>query len=101
MATIGKKRKKPGATKKRKTRKAGVGSAAAKSRIKVGDATFTKNSCHSTKTEAAKKAESIRKGGHRATVKDRCVFKGPKMKANSPYMKALKAGKTMRRRRAA
>jgi len=100
MATTSKKRK-PGATKKRKTRKAAAGAPAAKSRIKVGGTTFTKNSCHSTKTEAAKKAESIRKTGHRATVQDRCVFKGPKMKANSPYMKALKAGKPMRRRRAA
>jgi len=99
MATIGKKRKKPGATKKRKSRSR-VGAAPTKS-IKVGTATFKKTSCHSTKTEAQKKADSIRRGGHRATVQDRCVFKGPKMKANSPYMKALKAGKTMRRRRAA
>lgn len=92
MATIGKKRK-PGA-KKRKTR-----TAAPKLTIKIaGVGSFSKNSCHSTKTAATKQAERIRAQGNKARViktgKAHCVYKGGKMKANSVYMK-------MRKRRAA
>lgn len=83
--------RKTGAAKKRKAR---TGAAAT---LKIaGSGTFTKTSCHSTKTEAGKRAESIRKAGHKARVikndgGGHCVYKGAKMKANAPAMKALKA----------
>lgn len=93
MAVTGKKRKKPaGATKKRKTKTA---SAAPKMTIKIsGAGSFSKNSCHGTKTEAAKQADRIRAQGNKARViktgKAHCVYKGGKMKANSVYMKTRK-----------
>lgn len=48
--------------------------------------TFSKTSCHSTKTAATKQADSIRKQGVRAMIKEGaggsvCVFKGPRMTA--------------------
>ena len=92
MASIGKKRK-PGA-KKRKAR------TTPKMTIKIaGAGSFSKNSCHSTKTEAGKQADRIRAQGNKARViksgKSHCVYKGGKMKANSVFMK------TRKRRRAA
>lgn len=96
MATIGKRRKKPGATKKRKTRT----SSAPKLTIRIaGAGTFSKTSCHATKTDANKQADRIRAQGNKARViksgKANCVYKGGKMKANSVFMK------TRRKRRAA
>jgi hypothetical protein len=88
------KKRKPGA-KKRKSRTA----TAPKLTIKIaGAGSFSKNSCHSTKTSATKQADRIRAQGNKARViksgKAHCVYKGGKMKANSVYMK-------MRKRRAA
>lgn len=97
MATIGKKRKKPGATKKRKTRKSAT---APKLTVKIaGAGTFSKTSCHGTKTDAKKQADRIRAQGNKARViksgSAHCVYKGGKMKANAPAML------NRRRRRAA
>ena len=96
MASVGKKRKKPGATKKRKTRKS---AAAPKVTVRIaGSGTFTKNSCHGSKTDAKKQADRIRAQGNKARViksgSAHCVYKGGKMKANAPAMRN-------RRRRAA
>jgi hypothetical protein len=66
-----------------KKRKARVGVAAApKSRIKIGALNFTKSSCHSTKTDAKKRADGVRARGTRARVikngKAYCVYTGGK-----------------------
>lgn len=100
MATR-KKAKAKGAAKKRKTRSR-VGIAGPKKTIKIaGVGTFSHDSCYSTKTEAAKKADRIRAQGNKARVIKTggrsCVYKGGKMKANSVYMKT----RATRRRRAA
>lgn len=61
---------------------------------------YSKESCHGTKTDAKKKAESIRNGGGTARVlqdpatKKHCVFKGPKAK------KSAVSGPRKRKRRA-
>lgn len=80
---IGKKRKtrKTGA----KKRKARVGAAAPKSRIKISGVNFSKSSCHGTKTDAKKRADGVRAKGTRARViksgKAYCVYTGGKSKA--------------------
>lgn len=67
-----------------KKRKARVG-AAPKSRIKIGALNFTKSSCHSTKTDAKKRADGVRTKGTRARViksgKAYCVYTGGRSKA--------------------
>jgi hypothetical protein len=78
-------RRKPGATKKRKAKVSGS------EKITVAGVngkrvTFSKNSCHSSKTAAATHAERIRSQGTRAIVREgaggsHCVFKGPRMTA--------------------
>jgi len=70
-----------GATKrKRKTR---VGEAA--KNVKIAGQNFSKSSCHSSKTEAKKRAENVRTKGNRARVlkngKTYCVYTGGKSKA--------------------
>lgn len=54
------------------------------STLKVGKKTYKKNSCHTTKTAAKKKAKGIRSNGGTARVVKQgsrhCVFKGPKAK---------------------
>lgn len=78
---IGKKRKtrKTGA----KKRKARVG-ASPKSRIKISGVNYSKSSCHRTKTDAKKRADSVRSNGTRARVlqsgKGFCVYTGGKSK---------------------
>jgi hypothetical protein len=51
-----------------------------KSTRKFGGKTFKKSSCHTSKTAAKKKADSIRKKGGTARVVGKCVYKGPKAK---------------------
>ena len=100
MATIGKKRKKPGATKKRKTRKSAT---APKKTISIkganGNSTYKHDACFGKKTDAQKRADRIRAQGNKARVIEsgsaHCVYKGGKMKANAPAML------NRRRRRAA
>lgn len=78
--------KRKSGAKKRKTKS---GSTSAKITVKGVNGkrvTFSKNSCHSTKSAAVKQADSIRKQGVRAMVKEGaggtvCVFKGPRMTA--------------------
>lgn len=66
-----------GATKrKRTTAKSGVGA----STVKIGGINFSRFSCHTTKTAAKEKAESIRKSGFTARVVGKCVYKGRKRK---------------------
>lgn len=83
--------RKTGAAKKRKAR---TGPAVVTVKI-AGSGTFSKQSCHSTKTAAAKQADRIRAQGNKARViksgSAHCVYKGGKMKANSPFMKARKS----------
>ncbi len=91
MATR-RKTKAKGAAKKRKTRKS---ASAPKMTIKIaGVGSFSKNSCHSTKTAATKQADRIRAQGNKARViksgSAHCVYKGGKMKANSVYMRTRK-----------
>lgn len=74
-------RKNTGAPKrKRKTR---VGEAA--KNVKIAGQNFSKSSCHSSKTEAKKRADSVRTKGNRARVlksgKTYCVYTGGKSKA--------------------
>lgn len=68
-----------------KKRKARVGVAAPKSRIKISGVNFSKSSCHSTKTDAKKRADGVRARGTRARViksgKAYCVYTGGKSKA--------------------
>lgn len=70
------KKRKAGATKKRKTK---VGSVAA-TKIKISGQNFTKSSCHSKKTEAKSRAEGVRSKGTRARViksgSTYCVYTG-------------------------
>jgi hypothetical protein len=97
MATIGKKRKKPGATKKRKTV-----ATTPKKTISIkganGNSTYKHDACFGKKTDAQKRADRIRAQGNKARVIEsgsaHCVYKGGKMKANAPAMRN-------RRRRAA
>lgn len=85
-STTASRKRKPGA-KKRKTKVSGT--TASKIMVKGVNGkrvSFSKTSCHSTKTAAAKQADSIRKQGVRAMVKEGaggtvCVFKGPRMTA--------------------
>lgn len=56
-------------------------SAAPKARRKIGGKTFTKASCHTTKTAAKKAAKNLRAKGYTARVVSGCVYKGPKSKA--------------------
>lgn len=91
MAVRKKTTKKTGAAK----RKARTGP---KMTIKIaGVGTFSKTSCHSSKTDAKKSADRVRAQGNKARViksgSTHCVYKGGKMKANAPFLKA-------RRRRA-
>lgn len=73
------KKKKParrtGASKKRKPKSIGA-------TMTVGGQRFSKIVCSLPKTEAKKRAENVRKGGHKARVikqgKTYCVFKGAK-----------------------
>lgn len=73
---------------KRKTgankRKSRVSAAAPKSRIKIGALNFSKSSCHSTKTDAKKRADGVRSKGTRARVikygKAYCVYTGGRSK---------------------
>jgi hypothetical protein len=76
-----KRRKTTGAPKrKRKTR---VGEAA--KTVKIAGHNFNKSSCHSNKTDAKKRADSVRSKGSRARVlksgKTYCVYTGGKSKA--------------------
>ena len=89
MATA--KRRKPASTTKRKTgaakKRKKPASSASKITVKGVNgkkATFSKSSCHTSKSAAKKQAESIRKQGVRAMLKEGadgtvCVFKGPRM----------------------
>lgn len=45
-----------------------------------GNSTFTRKSCHTTKTAAKKAADVIRKRGFKARVVGGCVYQGPKAK---------------------
>ena len=86
MATT---KKKPGAKRKPATkRKRRVSGTASTDKVKIAGVTFSKTSCHGTKTEAAKQADRIRAQGNNARViksgKLNCVFKGGKTKANAP-----------------
>jgi len=67
-----------------KRKKARVGAAAPKSRIKIGALNFTKSSCHGTKTDAKKRADGVRSKGTRARViksgKAYCVYTGGRSK---------------------
>lgn len=68
-----------------KKRKARVGVADPKSRIKISGVNFSRSSCHSTKTDAKKRADGVRARGTRARViksgKAYCVYTGGKSKA--------------------
>lgn len=82
-------RRKPGAKapgRKKKTRVSGAADAVGK--IKIAGTSFTKTSCHSTKTAAQKQADNIRAQGNNARVIKSgsavCVYKGGKTKANAP-----------------
>lgn len=81
-------RRKPGASAKKKPAKRKSVGAAASDKVKIGAVTFTKQSCHSTKTAATAQANRIRAQGNNARViksgKVSCVFKGGKTKANAP-----------------
>lgn len=82
--------RKTGAAKKRKARTGPLMT------LKIsGSGTFSKTSCHSTKTAAAKQADRIRAQGNKARViksgSAHCVYKGGKMKANAPFLKARKS----------
>lgn len=90
MATVAKKRKtakrKPSATKKRKAKVGGASTTIKVTGVGGKKVTFSKTSCHSTKSAAQKQADSVRKQGVRAMVKEgaggsHCVFKGPRMTA--------------------
>jgi hypothetical protein len=80
--TTGAKRK-PAAKRKRR-----VSGTASTDKVKIAGVTFSKTSCHGTKTEAAKQADRIRAQGNNARViksgKLNCVFKGGKTKATAP-----------------
>lgn len=78
-------------TKKKPTRKRKrvSGTAAAVGKIKISGATFTKTSCHTTKTAAKKAADSIRAKGNKARVVKSaggvtCVYKGSKISSKAP-----------------
>ncbi len=47
---------------------------------KIGKSTFTRKSCHTTKSAATKAAEAIRKRGYKARIVGSCVYQGPKAK---------------------
>jgi hypothetical protein len=74
-------RRKPGASKPAKRKKASV---KGEDSTTIGGKKFTKTSCHSTKTEAKKKADKVRASGLTARVvkdgKKTCVLTGPKRK---------------------
>lgn len=78
-------RRKPGAKAGAKKKKARVGSA---EKIKIAGVSFSKSSCHSTKSAAQKQADNIRAQGNNARViksgSAMCVYKGGKTKATAP-----------------
>lgn len=90
MAIAKKKRatakRKPSAAKKRKAK---VGESATSFKVTGVNGkkvTFSKTSCHTSKSAATKQAEAVRRQGVRAMVKEgaggtHCVFKGPRMTA--------------------
>lgn len=81
MAITKKRRKTTGAPKRKKKTRVGE---TAKS-VKINGQNFSKSSCHSSKTDAKKRAESVRGKGNRARVlksgKTYCVYTGGKSKA--------------------
>ncbi|MEZ4925570.1 MAG: hypothetical protein R3A50_04790 [Saprospiraceae bacterium] len=95
MAVIGKRgrkattsrRRKPSASKKRKAKVS-----ASPTTVKIGGQKFSKASCHSKKTDAKKRAESVRSNGSRARVikngKAYCVYTGGKRKSPSRSRRA-------------
>jgi hypothetical protein len=92
-------KKKPGAKKPAKRKKRVSGTVV--NAVKIAGKTFTKQSCHTTKTAATAQANRIRAQGNNARViksgKVSCVFKGGKTSPKAPRA-ALTA---TRRRRAA
>lgn len=88
MATAKKRttaKRKPSAAKKRKA-KVGESTSFKVTGVNGKKVTFSKASCHTSKAAATKQAESVRRQGVRAMVKEgaggtHCVFKGPRMTA--------------------
>lgn len=72
-------RRKSGAPKKRKTKVAG-----SPDKVKIAGQNFSKSSCHTNKSAAQGRAETVRSGGTRARViksgKAYCVYTGGKSK---------------------
>lgn len=78
-------KRKPSASKPRKA-KVGGATTIKVTGVNGKKATFSKTSCHSSKGAAQKQAESVRRQGVRAMVREgaggsHCVFKGPRMTA--------------------
>jgi hypothetical protein len=83
-------RRKPGAPKRTKA-KAKV-SGVSGDKIKIAGASFSKSSCHTSKSAAKSRAESVRSGGNKARVIKSgsafCVYTGGKSKALSRRKRA-------------
>lgn len=76
-ATTGTRKRKPGASKRRKAKVSG-------SSVTIGAKRFTKTSCHTTKTAAKSAAEKLRSAGKTARVvksgSAHCVYAGARRK---------------------